>query len=445
MRHHGVGVTVVLTEGSNMTQQRRIRVRRLGILTAVPALAALVLAGCGGGDDGVGGAQGFSFVFPTSTQTESPWQTLADKYSEQTGVEIEAEALPNDSYGLTLRTQLQGGNAADVLVVAPGSGQDYSVLPLAEAGYLEPLTGPSAEVAPQATRSLFTQENQVFAQPTDLVPVGTLWNAGAAAEAGVTFPASTDQLLAQCRTLAASGKSFVAVAGSAPPNMGLTAMSISATRVYAQTPDWNAQRAAGAVTFADSPGWQETIQTIVDMNAAGCFQPGAAGAGFDAITAGITQGSSLAAFVPSGSAHELITATPGLQLEIRAFPPTNGGKEYLLASPNYALAVNAESDDAQKQAAQAFLAWLAQPENAAEFTAVSGQMPISGIEERTPAPQYAPVTELVAAGSYAPLPNAEWPNPGVYDAISSGVQGLLAGQGDVRSVLEAADRAWDRS
>ena len=108
------------------------------------------------------------------------------------------------------------------------------------------------------------------------------------------------------------------------------------------------------------------------MNEAGCFQQGAAGGGFDAITQGITQGTSLSAFVPGGAATELMNATPGLELNIQPFPPASGGDPYLLASPNYALAVSAEADDATKQAAQDFLAWLAEPENAAEFVEVSG-------------------------------------------------------------------------
>ena len=222
-------------------------------------------------------------------------------------------------------------------------------------------------------------------------------------------------------------------------------MAISATRVYADTPDWNQQRADGAVTFADSKGWQDTLQTVLDLNAAGCFQPGAAGGGFDAITAGITQGTSLAAFTPGGAARELMDSTPGLELQVQPFPPAQGGTEFLLASPNYALSIAAAGDAGQKQAAQEFAAWLAKPENAAEFTTLSGGVPITFPETGGALDtQYEPVAELLEAGTYAPLPNLSWPNPGVYDALAKGVQGLIAGQGDVASVLQSVDAAWDR-
>jgi raffinose/stachyose/melibiose transport system substrate-binding protein len=433
-----------------MTQHGNRRFRRLGVAVAVPAISALTLAACGGGGDDDGGSTGsgeaaesFTFAFGNASGSqESPWIVMAEKYSEETGVQVETQGLPPDSYGLSLRTQLQGGNAPDLMVVSPGAGQDNAVLPLAEAGYLEPLDDASTGLIPEGNEGLFQIDGETYAQPTDLIPVGMLWNVGAAADAGVDVPEDTDALLDECGTLADEGKSFFAIAGSVPPNPGLMTMAISATRVYAETPDWNEQRAAGDVSFADDEGWQNTLQTVVDMNEAGCYQQGAAGGGFDAITQGITQGTSLSAFVPGGAATELMNATPGLELNIQPFP-ADGGDPYLLASPNYALAVSSESDDATKQAAQDFLDWLAEPENAAAFVEVSGGVAITGPDENINS-VFEPVADLLTEGSYVALPNLEWPNPGVYDALATGVQGLLSGQGDVQTVLENVDRAWDQ-
>jgi raffinose/stachyose/melibiose transport system substrate-binding protein len=435
-----------------MTQHGNSRLRRRVALVAVPTISALALAACGGGsdDEGNSGSSGsgeaadsFTFAFGNASGSqESPWIVMAEKYSEETGVEIQTEGLPPDNYGLSLRTQIQGGNAPDLMVVSPGAGQDNAVLPLAEAGYLEPLDDASTDLIPEGNESLFQVDGETYAQPTDIIPVGMLWNVGAAADAGVEIPEDTDALIDSCGSLADEGKSFFAIAGSVPPNPGLMTMAISATRVYAETPDWNEQRSAGDVSFADDEGWQDTLQTVVDMNEAGCFQPGAAGGGFDAITQGITQGTSLSAFVPGGAATELMNATPGLELNIQPFPPADGDP-FLLASPNYALAVSAESDDATKQAVKDFLAWLAEPENAAEFVEVSGGVAITGPDENIN-PVFEPVADLLTSDSYVALPNLEWPNPGVYDALATGVQGLIAGQGDVQTVLENVDRAWDQ-
>ncbi|HLM04128.1 MAG TPA: extracellular solute-binding protein [Blastococcus sp.] len=432
-----------------MTQLGHRRFRRLGSVVAVSAMGALTLAACGGGDDdsGSGGSgdavDSFTFTFGNASgATDSPFQQLADAYSEETGIEIETKALPPDNYGLTLRTQLQGGNAPDVMVVSPGGGQDAAVLPLAEAGFVEPLDQTSEDLIPEGSEGLFTIDDKVYAQPTDITPVGMTWNVGAAEEAGVDAPTDQSSLLEACKASADAGKSFIVLAGAVPPNPGLMAMSISATRVYADEPDWNAQRADGDVTFADSEGWQDTLQTIVDMNEAGCFQEGFAGAGFDAITQGIGGGTSLATFVPGGAATEIMAHVPNLELQVQSFPPADGGTPYLLASPNYALAINAKADDATKKAAQDFLDWAADPENSAEYTKVSGGVSISGPGEDL-SPVYEPVRDLLESGDFAPLPNLEWPNPSVYDSLATGIQGLLTGQGDIQSVLESVDKAWD--
>jgi raffinose/stachyose/melibiose transport system substrate-binding protein len=354
-----------VTKGSTMIQQGHRRFRRLGVLVAVPTISALALAACGGGgeDDGDSGSSGgaaadsFTFAFENASGgAESPWLVLAEQYSEETGVEIETQGLPPDSYGLTVRTQLQGGNAADLLMFSPGAGNANAVLPLAEADYIEPLGEDTAALIPEGSEALYGIDGEVYAQPTNLIPVGMTWNVGAAEEAGVDVPEDTDALLDACGTAADAGKSLFVIAGSVPPNPGLMTMAVSATRVYAETPDWNEQRSAGDVTFADSEEWQDTIQTVVDMNDGGCFQQGAAGGGFDAITQGITQGTSLGAFLPGSAANELMNATPGLELNTQAFPPADGGEPYLLASSNYALAINAAADDPQKQAARDFLA-----------------------------------------------------------------------------------------
>jgi raffinose/stachyose/melibiose transport system substrate-binding protein len=428
------------------------RRRRIGVLVAVPLVGALALAGCGGGDGGDdgggegggGAANSFSFAYPVSPAGPSPFETLAEEYAEETGVEVETIALPGENYGVTLRTQLQGGNAPDSMVVSPGSGQDQAVLPLAEAGLLEPLGEASATVVTEESKPLVYLDDQQYAQPTDLVAVGMIWNPDAASQAGAQLPEDTEQLLDSCPALSGDGKSFFAIAGSAPPNVGLMAQAISATRVYGETPDWNEQRADGSVTFADSQGWQDTLQTILDLNEGGCFQPGAAGGGFDAITNGIAQGTSLAAFTPGGAVAELMRNVPGLTLQIQPFPPAGPGEPYILASPNYAIAITAASDDPQKQAAQEFLDWLTEPEHAARMAEVAGNVPVAGIQEATLPPQYEPVKTLIEDGDYVPLPANVWPNPSIYDALSTGVQGLLAGQGDVQSVLESMDQAWDQ-
>ncbi|WP_173921639.1 ABC transporter substrate-binding protein [Agromyces sp. Marseille-P2726] len=416
-------------------------------LLAAPVAGVMVLAGCSGGaaedsgsTDGAS-AGGFTLMVAQANDADDFYAQMVDAYTAETGAEIEVIPYPSDAYNTQVTTQFQAGNAADVAILSPGTGQPISVITLAEAGFLEPLDDTSAGVIPEGTESLYEVDGEIYGQPTALTPVGLIWNAAAGAEAGVDeYPATYDDLLAACTDARAGGKSFTVLAGAIPFNTGLFAQLVSATRVYEETPDWNEQRAAGDVTFADS-GWKQTLEDVVAMNEGGCFQDGAAGGTFDAITAGIGGGTSLTAAVP-GSAATSIGEAAGIDLTVQAFPPADGQGDFTLASANYAWAINAAADDDAKAAAQDFLDWVAEPEQAQKYADLSGAVPITGVSADTLLPEYEPIGALLESGAFTGLPNSTWPNPAVYDALGVGVQGLLTGQKTVDQVLADMDAAW---
>ena len=198
------------------------------------------------------------------------------------------------------------------------------------------------------------------------------------------------------------------------------------------------------MTFAGTQGWQGTLQTIVDLSKAGCFQEGAQGAGFDAITNNMAQGTSVSFFGPLGSASELQKAAPTQKFVAEAFPPaTASGKSFGIASATYSLSINAQSQ--KKDAATAFLNWLAEPAQASLFAQVSGGLPTTGLDKIDFSKTiYADVADQLKSGAYTALPNSGWKNSAVYDALGTGVQGLLTGQSTVDSVLKSMDTAWDQ-
>jgi raffinose/stachyose/melibiose transport system substrate-binding protein len=429
---------------SQLSTSRRIR----WSLLAAPVAGVLVLAGCSGSptDDSSStedpAATGFSIMVAEANDADDYYAQLAAPYAEEAGIEIEVIPYPSEAYNTQVTTQFQAGNAADVAILSPGTGQPISVITLAEAGFLEPLDETSASILPAGSESQFQIDGETYAQPTALTPVGMVFNVTAADEAGIEYPETYEELLAACATARDAGKTFTVLAGGIPFNTGLFSQLISATRVYAETPDWNEQRAAGDVTFADS-GWREVLEDVLEMNESGCFQDGAAGGTFDSITAGLGGGTSLTAAVP-GSAASSISSATGSDLNVQAFPPAEGQEAFTLTGANYAWAINASSDDAVKASAQAFLDWAAQPENAKHYAEISGAVPITGIDPQTLLPEYAPIGDLLASGAYTSIPNSSWPNPAIYDALGAGVQGLLTGQKTVDQVLDEMDAAWDQ-
>lgn len=429
-----------------MTQHRRPRGSRAAAVAAF-AIGALVLTGCSGGGDAGGDEQSFTFTFATSNNYESPYVTLAKEYMDANpGVTITTNPTPNDRYGETVRTQLQAGNAADVMQLTPGSGDNRGLIPFAEAGYLEPLGATATGLVPTGSESLFQLDGETYGQPLDFTVAAVVASMGTAAQNGITsFPASMTEFTSACSALEADGKSMLAVAGAAGPNAGMFAQAISATRVYSVTPDWNEQRAAGQVTFADTQGWRDTLQTVVDLYEGGCLQPGAEAGGFDAITNALSQQQAIGAFIPSGAAIEIAqSAPPQADFKVQPFPAADGGTPYILASSNYALSINAAST--KKDAAAAFVEWMATPEAQQRYHELSGELPVSNYQDMDLSDTiFSNVVDLLEQGNYAPLPANVWPNPSIYEALQTGVQGLMTGQRTIDEVLASLDTAWDQS
>src|ERR671913_1680420 len=134
-------------------------------LLAAPIAGVLILAGCAGStDDGGGGGStdapaaedtGFSIMVAQANDADDYYAKMAEAYTEETGVEIEMIPYPSDAYNTQVTTQLQAGNAADMMVLAPGTGQPISVITLADAGFLEPLDETAADILPSGSESLF--------------------------------------------------------------------------------------------------------------------------------------------------------------------------------------------------------------------------------------------------------------------------------------------------
>lgn len=429
------------------TSQPVLRRSRTAALLAFSAAGVLLLGGCAAGaptdDSDDSGSQEFSFSYETSDTSASPYEAIAEKYMEEhPDVTITLNPVPNDQYDQTVRTQLQAGNASDVLSTVPGSGQGRGIVALSEAGFLEPLGESAAALVPVGSEALFGADGEVYGQAMSITFVGLIENATAAESEGIEWPTDWDGVEEACTAMSEKGKSFLALAGAQPPNTGLMGMVLAATRVYAEDPDWNQKRTDGDVTFAGDAGWEATLQTVIDLNEAGCFQAGVEGGGFDAVSGNVPVGNALAGFLPAGQVKNLQAAAADVEFAIQAFPPaTSSDDEFGYASANYTLSVNAASKN--KDAANEFLEWLTEPENAGLFAEVDGSLPISGLEDLdlsdTP---YASVADLLTSGAYAPLPNATWPNSSVNDALAVGIQGLLTGQKTIDQVLDDMDAAW---
>lgn len=428
---------------------------RRGVAVGVVVVTTvLALAGCsgGGGSEPTASAsadENAPVTLRMSLQagaTASPYGIMAQAYAEEhPNVTFEVEEVPNEQFGEVLRTQLQGGNAPDIFYVTGGSGNPHSSLPLAEAGFLYPLTDTVAsELYTEETRVLAEYDGELWTQPLDFVPVTNNYNLTTAESLGIDLPfESVDDVLAACDVAAEAGISLLMLAGSTVPNNGLTTLQMAASRVYVDQPDWNDLRAAGDVTFSDTDGWRESLEMVKELYDKGCFQLGAeAGVVADNVPA-VANGTAVGAFAPGGATGDLKRLNPEDTYVATVFPGDSASKTKLFASPSNMLAINASSDDAKIAAALDFFAWMAEPEHAGETADLSGNISVRAGEGVAAPEQYGLIEDYFADKNYQPLANLLWPSPEIYNTLGTGVQGILTGQTDIDSVLAAMDAAWD--
>ena len=424
------------------------RRRRWAATAAVIALAGVSVAACSSSSAGTGSGkepQTITFAYSNPSGNEHYYQDAAKAYEKlHPGVTITLQSLPAESYAQAITTRVEGGNAPDVFQAESGSGQTDSIQGFAKAGQLLPLTDPQVkkDLAP-ARLAQFQYNGTIYAVSLGSSVNGIVYNDQAAKASGVTLTASStfSDVLQACAAAKAKGKALFALAGAAPPNTGILALIIATSAVYGPDPGWDAQRTAGKVKFATTPSWTATLNSIVQMNKAGCYQPGAESAGFDAITNGSSRGLVFGFFAPGGAAHDIYVASGGhVSLVVLPFPALSGTTYASLSSD---VAITGSAHTKSPKLVASFLAYLASPAGQKIMAAGSGYFPVGTTDVSALPAQYKPVASMITSKQTRNFPTVNWPNGKIYADLGSGVQGLLTGQQTAQQVLQQMDSDWD--
>src|SRR5262249_34499723 len=127
---------------------------------------------------------------------------------------------------------------------------------------------------------------------------------------GLKIPRTFPQLLDVCRKAKAAGTTAYLLPGATGPAMAPLVTGLAIATVYGKDAHWAVKLRAGAVTFEGTPGWHQALQQLVDMNNAGCFQPGAAGTTNPSALAQFAQGQALMYPAGSGQKGMIAAANP---------------------------------------------------------------------------------------------------------------------------------------
>jgi raffinose/stachyose/melibiose transport system substrate-binding protein len=429
---------------TNLTGRRG----RRAAAVALPLAAGLLLAACGGGSSAASNGkepQTITFSYGPANAQDNSYETLAKDYmAAHPGVTIKTNRINAEVYGQTLQTQMSAGNGPDVMQINSGSGQAGTVGQLAKANLLLPLTDSSLTTdIPAAERAGYDYNGKLYGVPSATSIDAVIYNDELAKSKGVTLTASSSlqDVIKQCGAVKAKGASIFGLAGSIPANTGIMTLEIATNTVYGPNPNWDKDRSSGKTTFEKTPGWHQALQAVIDLNKAGCFQPGAAGAGFADLTNGSTQGKIFGFFAPSGATKSIMDAAGGhVKLVALGFPSPNG-QNYLSISSDIGVAGNAKTKS--PKLVQDFIKFSVSPTEAKKFADAQGTIPIgANVSGSDLLPQYQPVADLLKNKQYRTFAVDNWTSPQVYNELGSGVTGLLTGQKKIDDVLKAMDAAW---
>ena len=423
-------------------------------VAVVAAAAALVVAGCGGssGSDS-SSTSAASSGKPTGTirllahsSIQAPLTAVIKNFEQANpGVKVNAQfAAPGTPFLQTLTTQVQGGNAPDVFYTTGGSASDgsVSVLPLAKAGKLAEFSNASwASDIPHAAHDLYYSGNKLYALPLFLAPLAVEYNVTEFNKLGLKPPTTYSELLQLCGKIKAAGKIPMAVPGQAAVILPL---EFAANLVYSKDPDWNAKRAANQVTFAGSPEWKEALQRMVDMNKAGCFQPGASGAAVPAAVGLVSAGKALM-FPGPIDALGFIGGGAKKGTQFAAFPLPGDTPDQTTAMVSYSSSLVVSAASKNKSTAMKFVQFAATPEQADAAAKASGVISLQAAKSgNLPAPvsSFAPLLKANKVTGYAP---DAWTSGAPFNtAMIGGASGLLTGQKTPEQVLQSMDQQWGK-
>jgi raffinose/stachyose/melibiose transport system substrate-binding protein len=352
----------------------------------------------------------------------------------------------NITYGLSAQvttleeTELGAGTAPDLLWVLPGCGGLLTACVLAPAGDLAPMIDkPWVTWSMPAVTSLDKHDGALYAFEPLVTPHGIFTNDSLFAKLGLKVPQTFSQLLAVCKTAQADGTVAMELGATSPTTLGDMILGLVTPLVYGQGTHWTAALKAGTVSFDGTAGWHQALQEFVEMNNAGCFQPGVAGN-----SGGVfAQGQALMIVGPSAQKGAIDVGKPQFSYKFRPFPAmTAPGQTTTFLRPTPAVGINARSSPQNQAAAQTFVNFIARPAQDKLYAQVTGGLTqYEFLKGQIPAfmSDFAPIFNN---HQYVLEPDLTWWNPDVGLVFRTDAIGLITGQETPDNILQAMDAAW---
>ncbi|MGW2291545.1 ABC transporter substrate-binding protein [Streptomyces phaeochromogenes] len=401
------------------------------------ACLAPMLAACGGSSStSSSGSTTIRLLGHTGLQTSMD-AVIKDFEAAHPDVHVQTQYAPaGPTYGQTLITQIQGGNAPDVFYGNGGTGATESLIPLAKSGKLLDLSSqPWAADIPKSAADMYKVSGKTYGLLMDESPQGILYKPATFTNMGLSIPETFSDVLAICKAARSENKYGIALSGQ---SAGYAAEIVAASLVYSAEPDWNAKRNAGDVTFANSSGWEETLQRFREMRNADCFQPGAESASTPQSFEPMTSGKALMTIVPSGALGAVAAGKPN-DWAMVAFPGDTETQTRVSVGYQDALGVSATTK--KKVAALEFIDYVAGA-GAATRAKLSGTVSLAQAKAGDLPKNLQGFKPYYDKDLTIARPHDAWSGGGAMNALSTAVVAFMTGQTSAADGLKTVDKAW---
>ena len=344
-----------------------------------------------------------------ATGSEQMAPLIDDFQKANPNIKVNVQYLPQATLGQATVTALQAGNAARRAVhqrrhrpthlgVCAGQGRlsDRSV------------TARLGQGRPRAAHDMYFDGTKLYGAPMGLSLVGVVYNTALFQQLGLADPFDVWRPGGPVGKGKAAGKTPMALAGQAP---GLYAQAPAASTVYAANPNWNEDRAAGKVTFANTPGWQMALQEFQDLNKAGCFQDGASADTIVKAFQMLGNEQAVMFLAPSAAIGGILGVNQNFKAAMFPVPGPTPESTRAVTEYNDSFSVNAKSPN--QEAALKLVDFLAQPDQQKAYAKIQGEISVPDSVMGTVPDLYSSFAPLLQQNKTVTLPSLIWPSPAV--------------------------------
>ena len=384
-----------------------------------------------------------TITFLASSSDEQAWPVVISNFERvYPSITVQVTYAPNTTINQLLPTELAAGSGPDVVLTQPGCGSTVSICELAKDGDLAPMVHkPWNKRSLPLVTSLDKHGPSLYAFEPGVTVMGMLTNDDLFEKLGLAVPQTFSQLLDVCQKAKADGTPAVLVAGGNAINLQILIVDLAAATVYGKDKHWAAKQEAGTVTFDGTPGWHQALQELIDMNNAGCFEPGVAGSMSEVAPFAAGQGLMLAGLSNMKPQTDALNA--GFNDSFHPFPGgTVANQTETFVNLSNTLSVNAHSAAQNQAAAQTFIDFVARPEAGRPVRADSWWSDAVRVPEERAAVVHVQSRARPQQKRVRDQPGRDLVERNVQLTLETDEIGLITGQTTIDDLLSAMDAAW---